>query len=118
MLQDLLEAVVVRPPNPTRVRQHLCLDKGFDNPTGEAAALVFGYRPHIRRIGEEKLDARGRQSRPARRWKVERGHSWWNACRSILVRWSKRAENYLALIHLQCALLWYRRIKLRPCVLG
>jgi hypothetical protein len=48
---------------------------------------------------------------------VERCLSWWNACRSILVRWAKKPANYLALIHLDSALLWYRRIKLRPRVL-
>jgi len=118
MLQDTLEAVVVQPPNPLRHRQHLCLDKGFDNPTGEFAALVYGYVPHIRRIGEEKLDARKRKKHPARRWKAERCLSWWNGCRSILVRWCKKSCNYLGLIELNSALLWYRRIKFRSCVLG
>jgi putative transposase len=117
MLQDTLQAVVVEPPNPTHHRQHLCLDKGYDNPTGESAALVYGYTPHIRRIGEERLDPRGRKTRPARRWVAERCLSWWNGCRSILVRWAKNPANYLALIHLDSALLWYRRIKLRNHVL-
>lgn len=118
MLQDTLEAVVIRPPNPLRHRQHLCLDKGFDNPTGESAALVYGYVPHIRRIGEEKLDDHGKKSRPARRWVVERCLSWWNSCRSILVRWAKHSCNYVAFIELDSALLWYRKLKLRTYVLG
>lgn len=113
VLQDTLEAVVIQPPNPHRHQQHLCLDKGYDNPTGEAAALVYGYVPHIRRIGEEKLDENQNKTRPARRWVSERCLSWWNGCRSILVRWAKKACNYLAFIELNSALLWYRRIKLR-----
>lgn len=117
MLQDTLGAVVVKPPDPARHRQHLCLDKGFDNPTGESAALVYGYRPHIRRIGEERLDRHGRKTRPARRWVAERCLSWWNGCRSILVRWAKHPDNYLAFIHFDSALLWYRRLKLRNHVL-
>ncbi len=117
LLQDTLAAVAIEPPDPSRRRQHLCLDKGYDNPTGESAALVFGYVPHIRRIGEEKLDPRGRKSRTARRWVAERCLSWWNGCRSILVRWAKKPSNYLAFIHLASALLWYRRVKLRDCVL-
>ena len=36
---------------------HLCLDKGYDYPTGHQAVAAHGYRGHIRRIGEEKLDA-------------------------------------------------------------
>lgn len=111
LLQDTLEAVFAAPPCPLReLTQHLCLDKGFDNPTGRAAAEVFGYVPHIRHIGEEARAARGRGGRP-RRWVVERLHAWLNGCRSILVRWSKKSCNYLGLIKLQCVLLWYRRLK-------
>jgi putative transposase len=113
VLADTLEAVVIQPPNPRRHTQHLCLDKGYDNPSGESAALVYGYTPHIRRIGEEKLDEHQHKTHPARRWVSERCLSWWNGCRSILVRWAKKACNYLAFIDLDSALLWYRRIKLR-----
>lgn len=110
VLQDILEAVVVEPPNPhTELEQHLCLDKAFDGAPSEATAQVFGYIPHIRRIGEEKLDAKGNKKHPARRWVVERTISWLNRCRGILVRYEKKAENYLAIIQLACALLWYRR---------
>lgn len=110
VLQDILEAVVVEPPNPvTGPTQHLCLDKAFDGAPGEATARVFGYEPHIRRIGEEKKDAKGRKRHKARRWVVERTISWLNRCRAILIRWDQKAENYLGMIQLACALLWYRR---------
>jgi putative transposase len=111
LLPDGLEAVVVPPPNPhTQLPQHLCLDKAFDGKPSEATALVYGYQPHIRRIGEEKLDRRGRKRRKARRWVVERTIAWLNRCRAILVRWAKKGENYLGLIQLACTLLWYRRL--------
>ena len=109
VLQDILEAVVVEPPAPKDLKQHLCLDKAFDGAPSEATAQVFGYVPHIRRIGEEKLDKKGRKRYPARRWVVERTISWLNRCRSILIRWDKKSENYLGMIQLACALLWYRR---------
>jgi putative transposase len=110
-LQDTLEAVVVEPPDPvSELEQHLCLDKGFDNPTGEAAALVFSYVPHIRRIGEEKLDEEKRKRHPARRWVVERTLGWLSKCRAILVRYNKKSCNYLGLIKLACCLLWFRRL--------
>jgi putative transposase len=111
ILQDTLEAIVTQPPNPvTELQQHLCLDKGFDNPTGELAALVFGYVPHIRRIGEERLDPKGRKRHPARRWVVERTLGWLSKCRAILVRYNKKSCNYLGLIKLACVLLWFRRL--------
>ena len=109
ILQDILEAVVVEPPDPRQHEQHLCLDKAFDGAPSEATAQVFGYQPHIRRIGEEKLDNKGRKRRKARRWVVERTISWLNRCRAILIRWDKKAENYLGMLQLACALLWYRR---------
>jgi len=110
LLKETLEAVVVARPEPTEEEpQHLCLDKGYDNPSGHTAAEEAGYVPHIRRIGEEKLDGKGRKRRPARRWVVERTLGWLQKCRAILVRYDKNWQNYLGLIQLACGLLWYRR---------
>ena len=110
LLQDALEAVVVESPDPRGHEQHLCLDKAFDGAPSEATAKVFGYEPHIRRIGEEKKDAKGRKTKKARRWVAERTISWLNRCRGIIIRYEKKAENYLAVVQLACALLWYRRL--------
>lgn len=89
--------------------QHLCLDKGYDNPTGRAAIQEWRYTPHVRRIGEEKLDLAGKKRHPARRWVVERTLAWLSKCRGLLVRYEKKARNYLGLVQLGCALLWMRR---------
>ena len=79
------------------------------NPTGRAAAESHGHTPHIRRIGEEKLDEKKRKRHPARRWVVERTLGWLSKCRAILVRYAKKSCNYLGIIQLACGLLWYRR---------
>ena len=56
LLEQTIEAIVVDRPKPTQKKpQHLCLDKGYDNPNGEAAVDKHHYTGHIRRIGEEKL---------------------------------------------------------------
>ena len=76
----------------------------------------FGFSAHIRSRGEEaqalrdeiKQEARYR----ARRWVVERTHSWMNRFRRILIRWEKKAVNYclyLALLHLVCAYITFRK---------
>ena len=110
LLKATLEAIVVeRPPVTEEAPQHLCLDKAFDNATGASAAVEAGYTPHIRRIGEEKLDTAGEKVYPARRWVVERTWAWLSRWRGILVRWEKKADNYLANVKLACALLWFRR---------
>ena len=89
-------------------RQNLCLDSMTIYRPRDRCAWVQ-YCPHIRRIGEEKLDRWGEQTFPARRWVVERTLSWLSKCRAILVRYDKKASNYVGLIQLACALLWYRR---------
>jgi len=110
LLEPTLAAIVVERPKPTpQEPQHLCLDKGYDNPTGRAAAASQGHTPHIRRIGEEKLDEKRRKRHPARRWVVERTLGWMSKCRGILVRYAKKSCNYLGLIQLCCSLIWYRR---------
>lgn len=110
LLAATLEAVVVKRPKPTaEAPQHLSLDKGYDNPTGRAAAAKHGYIPHIRRIGEEKWDEHQEKRYPARRWVVERTLAWLSKCRALLIRYDKKGDNYLGLLKLACALLWYRR---------
>jgi putative transposase len=112
LLQDALEAVIVEPPNPvTGPKQHLCLDKAFSGAPSDATARVFGYEPHVKQIGQEKIEPKsGKKKHPARRWVVERTIGWLNRCRGILIRYEKKAENYLAVVQLACALLWYRRL--------
>jgi putative transposase len=71
-------------------------------------ATEFRFTAHIRRRGEEasaiKKDAHYR----ARRWVVERTHSWMNRFRRILIRWEKRADTYVAMLHLACALITWK----------
>jgi putative transposase len=110
LLAATIDAIVIERPDPTNLAQHLCLDKAYDNPTGEAACNAGGYVPHIRRIGEEKLDEGGEKTHPARRWVVERTLAWLQKCRAILIRYDKKATNYEGLVQLACGLLWYRRL--------
>ena len=111
MLAATLAAIVVERPEPSDDQpQHLCLDKAYDNPTGHETVECFGYIGHIRAIGEEKLDEEQEKTYPARRWVVERTLSWVSKCRGLLVRYGKKSKNFLAMLQLACALLWYRRL--------
>jgi putative transposase len=111
LLKATIEAIVVERPEPTPQRpQHLCLDKGYDNETGEQAAVKAKYTPHIRRIGEEKKPCDESRGHKPRRWVVERTFAWLSRCRGILVRYDKKDTNYLGLIQFACALYWYRRL--------
>ena len=64
------------------------------------AVSAHGYRGHIRRIGEEKLDAIGGKRHPARRCVVERTLAWLSKSRTIPVRHDKKASNYVGLTQL------------------
>lgn len=110
LLDQTIQAIVVDRPTPKQTEQHVCLDKGFANPTGRKAVARHRYIGHIRPIGEERAIPRGKKKHKPRRWVVERTLAWLSKCRAILVRYDKHASNYRGLIQLACALLWFRRL--------
>jgi len=106
---DTLDGVVVPgpPPRPYH-RQNLCLDKAYDFPEIEVGVIQRGYIPHIRHRGEPRTTGKKKRYKP-KRWVVERSASWLNRFRKLLIRWEKKAENYLGLIQLACCIMVYRR---------
>jgi len=108
MMQETLESIPVKRPKPTRKKpQGLCLDKGYDYDEVRDLAKEFWYTAHIRTRGEEAQALKREAGFKARRWVVERTHSWMNRFRRILTRWEKKIENYLGLLHLVCAVITY-----------
>jgi transposase len=105
--ETLDSIIVVKRPSPRKRKQNLCLDKGYDFPEIQHEIINRGYIPHIRHKGEKK---RKRKRHSARRWVVERTNSWHNRFRKLLIRYEKKAENYLELVHLACCIIIYRRI--------
>jgi putative transposase len=74
-------------------------------------AIKHGYTPHIRARSEEiKLKLRSPGWR-ARRWVVEATHSWLNRNRALLIRWSKKDENHLALLQLASGLIAFKKAR-------
>ena len=69
----------------------------------------YDLTPHIRTRGEE-IELKVRQPGwRARRWVAEACHSWLNRNRGILVRWSKKDENHLALLQLAGGLIAFKK---------
>lgn len=97
-------------PLPTNdAPQGLCLDKAYDSAPMRALLASLRLTAHIGSRGEEKAHTtRRKRGQRARRWVVERTHSWMNRFRRILVRWEKRADTYLAMLHLACGLITWR----------
>jgi len=109
MMRETLESIPIPRPEPTEDQpQGLCLDKGYDYDESRNVALEFLYTAHIRARGEEAKAILHEAGFTARRWVVERTHSWMNRYRRVLTRWEKTADNYLGLLHLVCALIAFK----------
>jgi len=110
MSKTTLQSIVICRPEPTiRSKQHMCLDKGYDFPEVYELLEEYGYTIHIRIRGEERSSKRkGIPRYRARHWVVERTHSWMNRFRRLLIRWEKKVENHIAMLHFACAWIAYR----------
>ena len=109
LVRATVESMVVERPEPTEEQpQGMCPDKGYDYEEVRDILAEFGFTAHIRSRGEEAQAIKREASDKARRWVVERSHSWMNRFRRILVRWDKKPENYLGFLHFACALIAFR----------
>ncbi len=84
------------------------MDKGYDYDDVREIVGWWGYTAHIRTRGEEKHQKQTIPGYRARRWVVERTHSWFNRFRRLLIRWEKKVENYFGMLHFVCAWITYR----------
>ncbi len=110
LLPDTLNNIVVKRPK-TKIRRthHLCADKGYSGEPALNECLKRRYIPHIKQRGEEIEMKRKNPNYKARRWVVERCHSWLNRYRKLLVRFEKLARSYEGLIQLACAMICFRQ---------
>ncbi|MDD4521768.1 MAG: IS5 family transposase [Methanosarcina sp.] len=106
LVKGTLDAIIIERPS-HKVTQNMCMDKGYDFPDIRELVGNYGYTAHIRRRGEENI-RRDIPGYRARRWVVERTHSWLNRFRRLLIRWEKKIENYLAMLHFACAWISFR----------
>ena len=113
LAQVTLEGIVLERPVPTeQAPQGLCMDKAYDFDEVRSLVAEFGFTAHIRARGEEALAMKKKAGFKARRWVVERTHSWLNRFRRILMRWEKRPDTYIAMLHLACGLITWRAVGL------
>ena len=109
LVRETVENIVVQRPKPTPEHpQGMSLDKGYDYQEVRDILQEFGFTEHIRSRGQEAQEIKNEAGKKARRWMVERTHSWLNRFRRILIRWDKKPENYIAFLHFACALVAFR----------
>jgi transposase len=108
LVAETLGQIPIPRPEPTAEEpQNLCLDKGYAGEPVDREVRQHGYTPHVPRKANEPPKPKHRPGK-ARRWKVERTHSWLNRARRLLIRWEKKVANYLGFVHLQFAIITLR----------
>jgi transposase len=113
MVRATIESIPVQRPAPTAAApQGMCLDNGYDYAEPREIVEEFGFTVHVPRSATEARATKRRARKKARRWVVERTHSWLNRFRGILIRWSKEPENYIAMLHFAFAIITYRSMGL------
>lgn len=121
LLEETLESSPIPRPDPrvpdvpeTAAKQALSLNADYLREEIYEILERWGYTAHIRPVGSgtgtaaltpEEAQAAGVT---ARRWVVERTHSWLHRFRALLIRWCKKGRNYLALLHFACGLIAFR----------
>jgi putative transposase len=109
LVRGTLNSLVVKRPPPTAGQpQGRCLDKGYDDQEVHEILEECGFTAHLRSRGEEAQAIKDQASQQARRWVVERTHSWLNRFRRIVGRWDKKPEHDLAFRPFACALIAFR----------
>ena len=111
-VSEVLDGIVIGRPEWTGVPwENLCADKGYFGEPALETIVLRGYIPHVVPRGEEKKQLEEGSGKRARRWVVERVFSWLNRFRKLLVRYEKKAVNYMGLLMFACAFICFRQIE-------
>ncbi len=109
LVQQTFDAVPVKRPKPTRRRRlNLCLDAGYDCQQVRTWGVRRGFTLHVRPRRPPAQPPKKSRRKKVRRWVVERSHSFLHRFRRLLVRWEKREDTYLAMLHLAMGIVtWF-----------
>ena len=91
--------------------ERLVGDRAYDSDPLDAALAERGIEmiaPHRRNRKKQKTQDGRKLRRYKRRWKVERLFAWLSNFRRLVVRYERRAENYLGFVQLGCVIILLR----------
>jgi transposase len=91
--------------------ERLIGDRAYDSDPLDAALRERGIEmiaPHRRNRKKKKTQDGRKLRRYKRRWKVERLFAWLGNFRRLVVRYERRAENYLGFARLGCIVILLR----------
>jgi transposase len=106
LVEEILAASFVR-ERPKR----LIGDRAYDSDPLDAALREKGIEmiaPHRTNRRKPKTQDGRKLRRYKRRWKIERLFAWLGNFRRLVVRYERRAENYLGFVRLGCILILLR----------
>jgi hypothetical protein len=104
-----IQSIVIERPEPTKGHpQGMCLDNGHDYDEAYEILQEFGFTTHVRFRGEEARAIKREACFKARRWVVERAHSWTLRLRRLLIHGDKKLDNSPGFLHFACGLIAFR----------
>ena len=85
LVRETLDSIPIRRTNPSRRRpQRLFMDAGYIGKYVDKTVQEYGYIPMVQSRKHESEQQQINSKFQARRWVVERSHSWMNRFRSYL----------------------------------
>ena len=103
--ETLAQMMCARPMDGREMK--MCLDLGYDYDEVRRIVSLAGLDSVIVSRRDEKENKKQHGAR-AKRWVVERTHSWLNRFRRLLIRWEKREDTYLAMLQFAYGLITWR----------
>ena len=91
--------------------ERLIGDRAYDSDPLDAVLREKGIEvitPHRKNRRKPKTQDGRKLRRYKRRWKIERLFAWLGNFRRLVVRYERRAENYLSFVHLGCIVILLR----------
>ncbi|HEY6041040.1 MAG TPA: IS5 family transposase [Anaerolineae bacterium] len=93
--------------------ERLIGDKGYDSNPLRAWLAARDIEPILPARSNNRVATHqdGRKLRRyKKRWIIERTHSWLQNFRRLVVRYERHASNFIALVHLACALITLNKV--------
>ncbi len=109
LLRATLAGVVHPRPEPGSCMETLCADAAYVGSPALAASRIHHYELNVKTRRQERDEKQQDPNHKARRWVVERTHSWLNRYRKLVVSFEKTEASYTALLNLAAALICWRQ---------
>jgi putative transposase len=110
LLEATLKQIVVARPKPRLTpTETLCVDAGY---VGYPVLVTSRKQKYLLNLKTRRQESKEKINNPkhkARRWVVERTHSWFNRFRKLLVSFEKTESSYVALLSLSAAMICWRQ---------